>query len=47
MDEEERKIQMDDALVSILHLLRRELPNLLTCGRHSLDPGIQNDIVVS
>ena len=47
MDEEERKIQMDDASVSILHSLRRELPCLLACGRRSLVSGIQNDIVVS
>ena len=47
MDEEERKIQMDDASVSILHSLRRELPYLLTCGRHSLVTGIHNDRVVS
>ena len=43
MDEEETKIQMDDASVSVLHSLRRELPSLLTCGRHSLVSGIQND----
>ena len=47
MDEEERKIQMDDALLSILHSLRRELPYLLTCGRPSLVSGTQNDTVVS
>ena len=47
VDEEERKIQMDDASVSILHSLRRELPYLLTCGRRSLVSGIQNDILVS
>ena len=47
MDEGERKIQMDDASVSILHSLRRELPYLSTCGRCSLVSGIQNDIVVS
>ena len=47
MDEEERKIQMDDALVSILQSLREELLYLLTCGRRSLVSGIQNDIVVS
>ena len=47
MDEEERKIQMDDGTVSILHSLPRELPYLLTCGRRSLVSGIQKDIVVS
>ena len=47
MDEEERKIQMDDASVSLLHSLRRELPDLLTCGGRGLVSGIQNDIVVS
>ena len=47
MDEEERKVQMDDASVSIIHSLRRELPYLLTCGRRSLVSGNQNDIVVS
>ena len=46
MDEEERKIQMDDTSVLILQSLRRELPYLLTCGRRSLVSGIQNDIVV-
>ena len=45
MDEEE--IKKDDASVSILHSLRRELPYLLTCGRRSFVSGIQNDIVVS
>ena len=33
--------------VSILNSLRRELTYLLTCGRHSLVSGTQNDIVVS
>ena len=33
--------------VSALHSLRRELTCLLTCGRHSLVTGTQNDIVVS
>ena len=47
MDEEERKIQMDDTSVSILQSLRGELLYLLTCGRRSLGSGIQNDIVVS
>ena len=47
VDEEERRVQMDDASVSILHLLRRELPYFLPCGRRSLVSGIQNDIVVS
>ena len=47
MDEEERKIQMDDASVSILHSLRRELPYFFTCGKRSLVSGIQNDIVAS
>ena len=47
MDEEERKIQMDDASVSILHSLRREFVYLLTCGKRSLVSGIQNDTVVS
>ena len=47
MDEEERKIQMDDASVSIPHSLRRELSYFLTCGRRSFVSGIQNDIVVS
>ena len=47
MDEEERKIQMDNVLVSILDSLWRELPYLLTCGRRSLVTGIQNDRVVS
>ena len=43
MEEEERKIQMDDGTVSILHALQRELPYLLTCGKCSLVSGIQND----
>ena len=47
MDVEERKIQMDDTSVSILHSLWRELPDMLTCGRCSLVSGIQNDIAVS
>ena len=47
VDEEERRVQMDDASVSILHSLRRELPYFLPCGRRSLVSGIQNDIVVS
>ena len=46
-DEERKKIHMDDASVSILYSLRRELPYLLTCGRRSLVSGIQNDTVVS
>ena len=41
MDEEE--IKMDDGL----HLLWRDFFNLLTCGRHSLVSGTQNQIVVS
>ena len=45
MDEEERKIQMDDTSVLILQSLRRELPYLLT-WRRSLVSGIQNDTVV-
>ena len=47
MDEEERKIQMDDASVSILHSLRREFVYLLNCGRRSLVSETQNEIVVS
>ena len=37
---------MDDASVSVLHSLRMELLDLLTCGRRSHVSGIQNDIVV-
>ena len=43
VDEEKTKLMT----VSILHSLRRELTYLLTCGRRSFAPGIQNDVVVS
>ena len=39
VDKEEGKIHMDDASVSILRLLPRELPYLLTCGRRDLVSG--------
>ena len=45
MDEEEIKIKMDDSVDTSLGLHRTDL--LLTCGRHSLVCGIQNDIVVN
>ena len=34
-------------MASILHLLWRKITYMLTCGRHSLVSGTQNDIAVS
>ena len=45
VNEEEIKIKMDNHVDTSLPL--RELTYLLTCGRHSLISGIQNDTVVS
>ena len=48
MDEEERKMQMDDGVTDwVLHSLRRDFFDLLICGMHSLVSGTQNEIVVS
>ena len=44
MDEEERKIEMDDGVDTSL---RKEPTYLLTCGWCSLVSWTQNDIVVS
>ena len=41
-----KKLKLKWITVLILHLLQRELTYLLTCGRHSLVSGTQNDIVV-
>ena len=47
MDEEEIKIKMDDGVARFFHLLWMEFFYLLTCGRHSLVLGTQNEIAVS
>ena len=44
MDEEEIKIKMDDG---VARFFTRFGGNLLTCGRHSLVSGTQNEILVS
>ena len=45
MDEEEIKIKMDDGVSRFF--TRENFFYLLTCGRRSLVPGAQNEIVVS
>ena len=53
MDEEEIKIKMDDGVARFrsgrpyIHSLWKGFVYLLTCGRHSLVSGTQNEIVVS
>ena len=44
MEQEEIKIQMDGGIDRFFTHFRG---NLLTCGRHSLVSGTQNEIVVS
>ena len=46
MDKEEEK-KMDDGVARYFTRLGGIFVNLLTCGRHSIDSGTQNDIVVS
>ena len=45
MDEKERKRNMDDDIATSLASEGTDL--FITCGRHSLICGTQNDIVVS
>ena len=48
MDEEEIKIKMDDGVARFFTRFGRIFTiYLLTCGRHSLVSGTQNEIVVS
>ena len=47
MDEEEIKIKMDDGVDRFFTRFGGIYFYLLTCGRHSLVLGIQNEIVVT
>ena len=47
MDEEEIEIKMDDGVARYFTRFGGNLFYLLTCGRHSLVSGTQNDIAVS
>ena len=47
MDEEEIKIKTDEGVARFFTRFGGIFFNLLTCGRHSLVSGTQNEIVVS
>ena len=46
VDEEEIKIKMDHGVARFFTRFGGNIINLLTCGRHSLVSGTQNEIVV-